>query len=664
MKNINENSKTITAKSSYYLSLNASFEGEEFKRLNEILSSSEQLAFFQTYLQNIRAHENLLFIEALSELRHEKNLSQIETIVNRIWNAFLIAGAPFELKVKNKESVGDCIQAHKWGIMTNKEALYIFKDVEMEVKMFLNEKIVEFDKIYNSEKLTTFPSSNYNNKYQKKVVVIGGGFTGFTVASTLDPMPRFHVTLIDAKDSFEYTPGMVKLLVRPEETSSLRVRHNAYIKNGRVVIGYAEKIVNDAKAVKVNNEYIPFDYLVIATGSSYTSKLKSFDTSSLYRLSELSLEHNELKKAKTVLIIGGGLVGCELASEIGSHTYLPPYDEKKQITLIESCDSLVRRTHAKQQARAFNYLSGLGVQIILNEKIVDFDSGGTNSFLGSSGTCYSGYDKVFFATGTTPCSDLLQGDGDVGFESCIDHWGRIRVKPTLQLDHWKYKHIFVGGDVTNIVEEKTAYSATLAGVCIARNICRIEKGKSPIIQGSKGTLPAPSKPIHGIHSQGGIGKAQLNPLKKFFAFLSPTWAALKGFDEIEFINIVQGESSFMSKGIGRKPKVLGLPNTLYKRNSSIDAIYPENHSNSNVSYKKRVASLSPSESIKRASLINGHDLLLQVYSTNLSGSDVLYNEVTENDEENKRYHILRNPSLSDHKGNAKAYRSSSVELSY
>lgn len=43
---------------------------------------------------------------------------------------------------------------------------------------------------------------------------------------------------------------------------------------------------------------------MIATGSTYLSKLKSFDTSSLYRLSELSKEHNELKKAKSVLIIG------------------------------------------------------------------------------------------------------------------------------------------------------------------------------------------------------------------------------------------------------------------------------------------------------------------------------------------------------------------------
>jgi hypothetical protein len=69
-------------------------------------------------------------------------------------------------------------------------------------------------------------------------------------------MPRFHVTLIDVKDSFEYTPGMIKLLVRPEETSSLRVRHDAYVKNGRVVIGYAKKIVGNGKFVVVNNETV------------------------------------------------------------------------------------------------------------------------------------------------------------------------------------------------------------------------------------------------------------------------------------------------------------------------------------------------------------------------------------------------------------------------
>lgn len=199
-------------------------------------------------------------------------------------------------------------------------------------------------------------------------------------------------------------------------------------------------------------------------------------------------------------------MGCELASEIATHRYLPPYQNKKRITIVDSHSNLVRRSSGKRQANALNYLKGLGVEVVLNEKIVDFDSSDTNSYLGSSGASYTGYDKVFLATGTTPCSDIFQGDGDVGFESSVDHWGRIRVKNTLQLDHWKFKHVFAGGDVTNIIEEKTGYAATLAGVCIARNICRIEKNKSPLSQGSKGTLPAPTKPLHGIESRGGVGR--------------------------------------------------------------------------------------------------------------------------------------------------------------
>lgn len=67
----------------------STFESEEYKRLYEILSSPEQLGYFQTYLQSIHAHENLLFIEALAELRHEKNSKGVESIVHRLDNKII-----------------------------------------------------------------------------------------------------------------------------------------------------------------------------------------------------------------------------------------------------------------------------------------------------------------------------------------------------------------------------------------------------------------------------------------------------------------------------------------------------------------------------------------------------------------------------------------------
>lgn len=73
------------------LTMNTYFveESDEHKRLDYILSCPQQLACFQAYLQEIHAHENLLFIEALSELRHETCMDNIEVIVSRYckyWN--------------------------------------------------------------------------------------------------------------------------------------------------------------------------------------------------------------------------------------------------------------------------------------------------------------------------------------------------------------------------------------------------------------------------------------------------------------------------------------------------------------------------------------------------------------------------------------------------
>jgi NADH dehydrogenase FAD-containing subunit len=159
----------------------------------------------------------------------------------------------------------------------------------------------------------------------------------------------------------------------------------------------------------------------------------------------------------------------------------------------------------EQQQKAIKYLSSLGVSVICNERIIDFDVASTsNVYVGSSGKLYSGFDKIFLTTGTQPNSSLFSTSPTL--DVCVDTRGRIKVKPTLQIDHWKFDHIFAGGDVTNVTEEKTGYAATISGVCIARNICRMVKGKEPLKQGTKGTLAAPRQPLHGISSNGGIGK--------------------------------------------------------------------------------------------------------------------------------------------------------------
>lgn len=45
-------------------------------------------------------------------------------------------------------------------------------------------------------------------------------------------------------------------MVSPEESTSMRVSHSSYLRNGKVIIGYAKEILQGAKAVRVNNHEI------------------------------------------------------------------------------------------------------------------------------------------------------------------------------------------------------------------------------------------------------------------------------------------------------------------------------------------------------------------------------------------------------------------------
>jgi len=303
---------------------------------------------------------------------------------------------------------------------------------------------------------------------KKKVVIIGGGFAGSHAAKYLDK--NFDVTLIDIQEYFEFTPGVLRTLVEPEHVRKIQVLHSHYLKWAKIIVGKVTEVSKEY--VKVKGKKIKFNYLVIASGSSYNSPFKEQHIVIATRARNLRNHYDELCKAKKVLIIGGGFVGTELAGEI-----LWKYNKEKKITIVHSRERILGRNAKEVIDYAENFLKTKGVNIIYGERVEKQENG---KYITDKGRKLEA-DIAFFCTGITPNYDFMKKN----FQEQLNEQNQIKVNNYLQLVG--EKNIFTIGDVGDRVEEKTAQNAKRQADVMVKNICSLEKGRKLKIYKPKST---------------------------------------------------------------------------------------------------------------------------------------------------------------------------------
>jgi len=288
----------------------------------------------------------------------------------------------------------------------------------------------------------------------KRVLVIGGGFAGSTVARKLET--RFDVTLVDTKDYFEFTPGILRTLVEPSHLRKIQVMHNHYLKRAKFIRSEVSELrLNEATLD--DGKKISFDYAVICSGSKYNSPIKEQDVVIATRAEHLRKASSALSKAKDVVIIGGGLVGVELAAEIACR--------HKNVTIIQARERLMERQPAKAAKYAERFLLKQGVQIRYNELVKGKNS---RTFTTDKGSASA--DIAFWCTGISPNFDFMKRH----FGNALNERGMIKVNDRLQV--LGAKHVFSAGDVTDRMEEKTAQNAERQAKVVVRNILALESG--------------------------------------------------------------------------------------------------------------------------------------------------------------------------------------------
>ncbi len=288
----------------------------------------------------------------------------------------------------------------------------------------------------------------------KKVVVVGGGFAGSQIAKELEN--NFDVILIDTKDYFEFTPGILRTIVEPTHIKKIQVLHTHYLKKAKVIVGEVGEIAE--KYVKVKNKKINFDYLAICSGSRYNVPIKEQNIIVTTRANHLRNCYKRLCKSKSILIIGGGLVGVELCAEI-----LEKYKDK-EITIVHAHNKLIERNNSKTISYAEKFLRRRGVKIIFNERI---EKGDGKNFLTDKRTRIKA-DIAFQCTGITSNFEFMRKN----FKKFLNKKNQIKVNSYLQLEGMR--NIFAAGDITDRSVEKTAQNSIIQAKIVSSNINALE----------------------------------------------------------------------------------------------------------------------------------------------------------------------------------------------
>ncbi len=219
-----------------------------------------------------------------------------------------------------------------------------------------------------------------------RLVVIGCGFAGVEVVGAIRRLlsvDKLEIVMIDPRSRLEFQASHPEILsgkVTLEEISG-DITVFAEKNNARFINKSVESVDFDENSVKVGDESIPYDFLVIASGGMCAFfNVPGAETSYIVNVlleavrAKNDLEMLDVNKDIKIAVIGAGLTGVEVVGELNDY-FKEKKSKKYKIYLIEAMDKVL----PPFKDNVSNYVKKLfedqGVEITTSKGVKSIDAG-------------------------------------------------------------------------------------------------------------------------------------------------------------------------------------------------------------------------------------------------------------------------------------------------
>lgn len=358
-----------------------------------------------------------------------------------------------------------------------------------------------------------------------RVVIIGSGFGGLFAAKRLKGA-KVDVTLISRTTHHLFQPLLYQVAtgilsegeIAPSIREILRHQQNVDVRLGEVTaIDVAARTVTSSAGE--TTEVTPYDSLIVAAGAttSYFGNdrfradapgLKSVDDAldlrrrifSAFEHAALATDGQQRDAWLTFVVVGAGATGVEISgqlSELAHRTLVQDFrtidTRRTRIILVDAIDTVLPAFGTKLGAGTARQLKRLGVEVWLDERVVDLDDHSVTVEDTSGRRTTVATHTIAWAAGVQAASLTGTLAAQTGAE--LDRGGRIKVGPDCTLPG--HPEIFVVGDMMSLanypgVAQVAIQQGKYAADVITRRLSGNPDGK-PFRYVDKGSLATISR---------------------------------------------------------------------------------------------------------------------------------------------------------------------------